>query len=325
MKGFVKVLKTVGIVFGVLILVLILLFVGLTIKGKIDEKKPFLADNYYEEFVTDSPLEEKYEQKGTYEVAYVEYESNVESIQKIEIWYPKELEENEERYPMIMVTNASNVKASKMVPFFERVASWGFIVVGNEDPQTGTGETTSITLDYMLNLESDSLLYNRIDTENIGLVGHSQGGAGAINAATQYNNSGMYKVMFTGSAAYAQLAKNLGWEYDISKVTIPYFMTAGTGTTDDSGKDMETDFGGVAPLQSVIDNYNGISDEITKVRARVTGAEHEDMLVKTDSYMLAWLMYYLQDDQEAGKVFFGDNPEIKNNSNWQDIEMNLME
>lgn len=316
-----KVLKVVGI----LVLLLLLLIVGVTIKGKIDEKKPFLSDNYYEEFVADSPLEEKYEQKGNYEVSYVEYESEVEAIQKIEVWYPKELEGNEESYPMVLVTNASNVKASKMAPFFERIASWGFFVVGNEDPQAGTGETTSITLDYMLNLDSDSLFYNRIDTENIGIVGHSQGGAGAINAATKYDNSGMYKVMFTGSAAYAQLSKNLGWEYDISKVTIPYFMTAGTGKSDDSGKDMETDFGGVAPLQSVIDNYNGISDAVPKIRARVTGAEHEEMLIKTDSYMMAWLLYYLQDNQEAGKVFFGDAPEIKNNSNWQDVEMNFPE
>jgi len=43
----------------------------------------------------------------------------------------------------------------------------------------------------------------------------------------------MYKAIFTGSAPYPLLSKNLGWEYDISKIEIPYFMIGGTGWTDD--------------------------------------------------------------------------------------------
>ena len=41
-----------------------------------------------------------------------------------------------------------------------------------------------------------------------------------------------------------------------------------------------------------------------------------------DGYMTAWFMYHLQGDEEAGAVFFGDNAEILNNANWQDVQKN---
>lgn len=54
----------------------------------------------------------------------------------------------------------------------------GFVVIGNDDRQTGTGASASQTLDYILgqNDHSDSLFHDRIDVENIGIAGYSQGG-----------------------------------------------------------------------------------------------------------------------------------------------------
>lgn len=54
----------------------------------------------------------------------------------------------------------------------------------------------------------------------------------------------------------------------------------------------------------------------------MTGAEHGDMQVKTDSYMTAWMLYHLQNDEEVKNVFYGDGAELFNNSNWQDVEKN---
>ena len=123
---------------------------------------------------------------------------------------------------------------------------------------------------------------------------------------------------------YPFLAKNMGWEYDASKISIPYFMTAGTGSSDDSGvEDIYQKFGGVCPLEALKDIYNTMSQDTTKIRARIKGAEHEDMLTLTDGYMTAWFLYHLQGDEEAGTVFFGDNAEILNNPNWQDVEKNI--
>ena len=313
-----KVLKIIGITFLVLIIILGIL----ATKGYIESQQPVYEDDYYKDFKSDSELEMKFSKLGDYEVAYEDHESDNKSIKKIRIWYPKELENSNIEYPMIVVVNASGVPAFRYEPFFKRLASWGFIVVGNEDGQSGKGETTSITLDYMLNIPNDSKLYDKIDKERIGIIGYSQGGAGALRAVTEFENEKNYKAIFTGSAAYPFLANNMGWNYDTSKITIPYFMAAGTGKSDDAGNDSSKEFGGVAPLSSLIENYNKISDDVFKVRARSVGTEHENMLEKTDSYMTAWMLYQLKDDEEAGRVFIGEDAELLNNKNWQDVEKN---
>ena len=281
-----------------------------------------IVEGYYLNFKSDAPLEMKYSQLGSFETAYTEFSSDNAAIGKVRVWYPKELENGEKSWPMILVVNASGTPAASYEPFFPRLASWGFIVVGNEDGQTGNGETASLTLDFMLNLPADSVLSGKIDYDSMGIVGYSQGGAGAICAVTNYENGARYRAMFTGSAAYPTLAKNMGWEYDVSKVTIPYFMAAGTGKSDDSGNDPETSYGGVSPLSALIANYDSIADDVPKLRARAAGAEHEQMLMRSDGYMTAWMLYQLTDDAEAGSVFLGEKAEILHNANWQDVEKN---
>ncbi|WP_308642054.1 poly(ethylene terephthalate) hydrolase family protein [Paenibacillus nuruki] len=316
-----KSVKVVGITLLSLFIVVIIAVAFLLIKNHIDSKKPMIEDTYYKNFQSKAILEKKYAGLGSYEVSQVKLKSEDNLIKEYSIWYPRELENKQQMYPLIVVTNASNTAASVYEPFFERLASWGFIVVGNEDKQAGSGLTTSKTLDDVLalNKNTESVLYGKIQQDRIGAIGYSQGGAGALRAVTEYKNSSKYKTIFTGSAAYPLLAKNMGWRYDISKVNIPYFMSAGTGKSDDSGEDSKTSFGGVAPLSSLIENYNKISNNVFKIRARVSGAEHWDMN-RADGYMTAWMLYQLQDDPEAGSVFLGKNAEILRNSNWQDIQ-----
>ena len=312
----------------VLILVVILLVLGIAAFQYIKSMMPSgdgnndIVEGYYKNFKSDAALEMKYSQLGSFETAYTEFPAENATIGRVRVWYPKELENGEKAWPMIMVVNASGTPAASYEPFFPRLASWGFIVVGNEDGQTGNGKTASLTLDFMLSIPDSSVLSGKIDYDSMGIIGYSQGGAGAICAVTNYENGARYKAMFTGSAAYPTLAKNMGWEYDVSKVTIPYFMAAGTGKSDDSGNDPETSYGGVSPLSAQIANYNSIADDVPKIRARAVGAEHEQMLMRSDGYMTAWMLYQLNGDEEAGSVFVGENAEILHNANWQDVEKN---
>ena len=318
-----KAMKIVLILLGVILILVIAAF--LYIKSMLPNGggNNDITEGYYERFQSDAPLEMKYANPGSFETSYTEFISDNESIGKVRVWYPTELESSGKSWPMIMVVNASGTPASSYEPFFPRLASWGFVVVGNEDGQTGNGKTASITLDFMLNVSNDSILSNKIDYDNMGIIGYSQGGAGAICAVTNYETGIRYKAMFTGSAAYPTLARNMGWEYDASKVTIPYFMVAGTGKSDDSGSDPETSYGGVSPLSALTSNYNSISDDVQKIRARAVGAEHEQMLMRSDGYMTAWMLYQLAGDEEAAAVFAGENAEILHNNNWQDVEKNL--
>ena len=314
-KGSVLVLKNFLIIIAVVIA-----FVGaLSVYSKWSNSRPFFAANYYEKFTTLCPLEDRYSRKGSYDVESIQYSSDDKKIGGYTVWYPVELKTSSRMYPLIVVANASNSPAFRYEPFFERLASWGFVVIGNQDKHTGTGYSPSASLDLMLKLngEDDNIFSGKIDIDNIGIVGYSQGGAGAINAVTRYENGSYYKTIFTGSAAHNLLSDNLGWGYDVSKITIPYFMTAGT-LKQDTGENGGI---GVAPLSSLIENFNAINAEIMKVRARASNADHEDMLVRTDGYMTAWMLYHLMGDEEAGKVFLGEDAEILHNQNWQDVQI----
>lgn len=317
-----KVMKIVLILLSVVLILFIAVFFYIKSKLPNGGGNNDITEGYYERFHSDAPLEMRYADPGVFETSYTEFVSDNESIGKVRVWYPTKLEGSDKMWPMIMVVNASGTPASSFEPFFQRIATWGFVVVGNEDGQTGNGQTASITLDFMLHLPSDSVLSGKIDYNNMGIIGYSQGGAGAICAVTNYENGALYKAMFTGSAAYPTLAKNMGWEYDVSKVTIPYFMTAGTGKSDDSGSDPEKSYGGVSPLSALTANYNSISDDVPKIRARAVGAEHEQMLMRSDGYMTAWMLYQLAGDEEAATVFVGKNAEILHNNNWQDVDKN---
>lgn len=315
-----KFLKVLGIIIGVIIVVVVVFFIVQQIKTHKALNDPRLPENYYELVQTGGELEEKYLGRGSYTVENIAFKSDNKSIKNIYIYYPAEMKDSGKKYPLIMVVNGSQTPAKTYLPYFERLASWGFIVVGNDDPQPGTGETASITLDYVLN---DSEIKDSIDRANMGIAGYSQGGAGAINAVTKFENSSLYTTLFTGSAAYPMLALTQGWEYDPADIAVNYFMTASTGTSDDTGVvDVNSEYGGVSPLQALEEVYNTLPDSLTKVRGRCRDAEHGDMQLRTDGYMTAWMLWQLQDDEEAAKVFIGDDAEILHNNNWQDIQKN---
>lgn len=157
MKRFVIItLITIAIIIAVAILAIVILFVWAG-------KQPMVKEGYYNDVQTSAPLEQKYTQKGNYEVSYYEQDANNEQWKKYEVWYPTEMETTNNTYPLVVMVNGTGVAASKYKPIFDHLASWGFIVVGNEDESAGNGASASASLDYMLTLNSDS---NSIFTEN---------------------------------------------------------------------------------------------------------------------------------------------------------------
>ena len=158
----------------------------------------------------------------------------------------------------------------------------------------------------------------------MGITGYSQGGAGAIAAVTKHKNWEKYNELFTASASYPLLAKNMGWGYEPSDLNISYFMTESTGKSADTGESNhdKSKFAGVAPLESLVEIYDAMSQDVIKIRARCKDAEHFDMVYRTDGYMAAWFLYHLQGNKEAGSALFGENAKILNNFKWQDVKVN---
>ena len=306
-----RILKTILII----VVIIFLLAIGLLMILKNIASKPVKSD-YYNYVDSWGILEKKYTSYGEFEVNSIEFESNEELFDNYKIWYPSKLEENNsEKYPVVVFVNGTGVPYQKYGATFEHLASWGFVVIGNDDANSASGESSSITLDYILSLNSneESVFFNKLDITSVGISGHSQGGVGAINAITEFGNSNIFKSIYTASTTSIELANALEWNYDVTKISIPYFMVAGTGKVD-----AET----IAPLESMIKNYINLNSDIKAVMARRKNTDHGDMLLNADGYMTAWLRYTLMNDEEASKVFLGDSAEILSNlNNWQDVRV----
>lgn len=76
---------------------------------------------------------------------------------------------------------------------------------------------------------------------------------------------------------------------------------------------------GITPLWSLEENFNRLAN-VDKVYARKKKVDHGESHLQFDTYMTAWFRYYLINDQEAGKAFYGDNPELSTNPNYQDFK-----
>lgn len=303
--------KFLGIGLGVIILIPIVLVILFLVLASVVDSTP---KNYTQEVKSGGDIEQKYLENGKYEVKSITKDGS-DVTNKFYIYYPEEMENSNKKYPVVVMLNGTGVLPKKYKASFNHLASWGFIVIGSDDGSSGFGKSSDETIDLLTseNNNKDSLLYNKIDFDNIGIVGHSQGGAGVFTAVSIMKNKGKYKTAVALSPTFEGSAHNYGWNYDLTKINIPTLMMAGTGG------DFETQL--VIPIDKMIEMYNKIPS--SKVMLRRIGTEHGQMLYSADGYVTAWFMYYLQNDDEAGKAFIGEDAEILNNKLYQDVDKNI--
>lgn len=182
-----------------------------------------------------------------------------------------------------------------------------------------------------LNGDKGSIFYGKIDTDNIGIAGHSQGGVAALNAVTGQSNGNYYKAVWAVSATSRYHAVELnksgeGWTCYPDKIKIPIMMVAGTNMFDAGNVDKfteslaEGEAQGICPKWWLEECFAKIPDSTTKVIARQKDKDHGDILRSADGYMTAWFMYHLK-GEKAAYFFGGSDSEILSNKNWQDVKV----
>lgn len=275
---------------------------------------PSIFNGYNEKIETGGTLEAKYLQFGTYTVKKTTAKAE-KPINKYTVYYPEEAETADKTYPMLLVLNGTGGKATKYLPQFKLFASHGFIVVGNQDKGTGTGQTAITTLNYMLaqNEDPSSVFYHKIDTENIGITGFSQGGSAVFNALSKYDEGSLFKAAAPLSPASESAASFVGYPYDSSLVRCPVLIFTGT-----EGK-FETE--SVIPFAKLNEQYDKIT--APKAMARRVGMDHDHMMYSAGGYVIAWFRWQLMGDQEAATVFIGESPELMTNPLYQDQRIDL--
>lgn len=80
---------------------------------------------------------------------------------------------------------------------------------------------------------NENVFYQKVDFDNVGVAGHSQGGVGVLNAVTEQKHADIYKTAVSLSPTNKELAHNLEWDYDAALVDIPVLLIAGAGGGDD--------------------------------------------------------------------------------------------
>lgn len=299
-----KMLKIIGIIILIPIAVVVLFLVLATFAEMVPK-------NYTKEVKAGGGIEAKYLDYGEYEVKDVKLAGSKEVTKNFYIYYPSELEAKDKKYPVVVMMNGTGVLPNKYTTLFKHLASWGFVVIGNDDGSSGFAKSADESIDLITreNSNQNGVFYNKLDLNNIGITGHSQGGAGVLTAISIMDEKDAYKTAVALSPTQIELAHQFGWKYDLSKIKVPIMMLAGTNG------DFETKM--VLPIEVMNSMYDAIN--APKVMARRIGADHGQMLYSADGYVTAWLMYYLQGD-ELAKEMFG---EIKNNKPYQDQRINL--
>ena len=301
MKLILRILLWIVVIIIVLILLLILLLFILS-------GRPFVPGNYTEKVKTGGTLEEKYMHMGPYETA-VYTEEAPEDWGNYIIHYPKEMEHSNKTYPLVVFVNGTGVKASKYPALFEHLASWGFIVIGNEDPSTFSGDSANASIAFLLeqNEEKNSLFYHKVDTAHIGISGHSQGGVGVFNALKDETYGKLYTCAVSLSPTEMELAEALHIPYNPEGINTPVMVIAS------EEHDVITKEG-VEKINSLLEGPH--------ISALRINADHGKMLYEGDGYVTAWLMYWLKEDKEAGSLFSADS-EWYNNPLWKEVNMHV--
>lgn len=302
-----KVLKIAAIAVLALIALVVVLLVLLALR-------PATPNDYTKTVKTGGEIEKKYLKTGNSKVKYTE-KSAPDPLKKFEIYYPAELPDSQSQYPAVIFVNGSGVPAAKYKALFRHLASWGFIVAGNEDPSAGTGQSANLTLQCLLdqNSDPDSVFFEKLDTENIGISGHSQGGAGVLCSVSVGEYADFYKAAAALSPTHEEMARGLGWTYEPDKISVPLLMFAGTEG------DFETQL--VLPFEKMTELYDKISGP--KGMARRSGAEHGEMLYSADGYVTAWFLWRLKGDADAAKAFTGPDAELLRNKRYQDQRIDM--
>lgn len=304
-----KVLKIIGIIFIVLLAGIIALLFYLS-------KQPSAPTDYQKTVATGGDIEAKYMASGSHSVSTYE-QTTLQGFGKYIICYPDDLTNEKNAYPVIVLSNGTGVPMSKYMAVAEHFASWGFIVIGTEEQYDWNGFSAEMCIRYLQLLnenetigdddnKKDNIFFVKIDFENVGIVGHSQGGVGVINAITTQQHSDVFKAAVSLSPTNKELAHNLLWDYDTTKIDIPIMLIAGAGGGDDwvvTGEQLEA-------------IYADISSD--KVMLRRKDTPHGEMLYSSNGYVTAYFMWQLQGDEYAAKAFTGDNAEIVQNELYQE-------
>ncbi|WP_058302967.1 poly(ethylene terephthalate) hydrolase family protein [Gorillibacterium timonense] len=258
--------------------------------------------------LAEGSMEQRYAEQGSYPVQVEEVKSTIgEALYRI--YYPAF--QGDESYPVISWGNGTGATPDRYDELLTHLASWGFIVIDSYSTTTGTGKEISDAIDYLINENqlANSLFYQKIQTEQIGVAGHSQGSTGVINAHTNFASGSLIKTVVSIALPALKYADPED-VYDTSRITAPFLIMG--GTRDFLISPVSTNKLALHTTNASTPVMMGMAKGAAHTAIEGNGGNHR-------GYLTAWMRYWLLDDQEAMKAFHGDASEMMQNPNWEDV------
>lgn len=214
------------------------------------------------------------------------------------VYYPDNIKYATKPYPVIAWANGTMVTSGFYNKLLIEIAKGGYIVVACDESMSADGTAQIASIDFILSKNNDKndIFYNKIDTNKVGVIGHSQGGRSSVNAAVADSRIDCV-ISIAGS----------NFDYEVEGLKTPTLFFAGTS-------DMI-----VSPSQWIEPAY-----EIAKgptVYASLDGGIHTTCSTnpeKYSGYIIDWLDSWLKNDSSALNTF-KDGGKLSKDNAWVDF------
>jgi len=256
---------------------------------------------------------------------------------KFDLYSPSNLGANGFLHPILTWGNGSYAVPSQYDYFLRHMASWGFVVIATEDQNTGAGQTILDGARFLVaaNGDSASSFYHKLNVNQVGSFGHSQGATGAINALLK--SGGLIKTVIPielPAQIWCSNAANCVNTANVTSGSI-FFID---GSADFVSPPLQGPT--VTGLQSIQAYYQAVPNSTPKVKGTLKTANHNDVQGQPDcshaafpcasgvygylGYPTAWFMDRLQSDAFAHGAFVNATGEMfSETTNWELVVSNI--
>ena len=215
------------------------------------------------------------------------------------IYYPENINSSKKTYPVLSWANGTMCPPDLYTNLLIEIAKGGYIVIASSETMSADGNAQIEALDFVISLKNDSssCAYKKVNTNKLGVIGHSQGGRSSVNAAVKDSRINCV-VSIAGSNFLEEAEPN----------ATPTLFIAGE-------KDMI-----VSPAQWIQPAYDVAKGPA--VYASLNGAIHTTCCTnpeKYSSYILDWCNAWLNSDNKALNTF-KNNGTLASDSNWSDFQ-----
>ena len=211
------------------------------------------------------------------------------------VYYMSELLTHNSKYPIVSWANGTGCPPSLYDGLFRELASAGFIVVASDETMAANGSAQIAAIDFLIEESNNSVsvLYKKVNTSRIGVIGHSQGGRSAVNAGAI--DSRITCVLSLAGSNFVEEAE---------KLSKPVLFMAGS-------KDKVVD-----PQKWIVTAFDAVKGPA--VYASLNGAIHTTCCSNPtaySSYAINWFNAWFYNDGNL-KSMFTDGGALANDANW---------